>query len=70
MIACIAEHLAEERIVTPVALVSDSVGGHHKLEDIACEVPWRDDIRERYELSPALQLHLSWRCRPVIAIEL
>ena len=70
MIACIAEHLAEERIVTPVALVSDSVGGHHELEDIACEVPWRDDIREGYELSPTLQLHLSWCCRPVIAIEL
>ena len=70
MIARLAEHLGEERLVAPRSAVTDSPEREHVLEDKACEVPRRYDIRERNKRTFLGHRQLTGCRGLVVAIEL
>ena len=70
MIAGLAEHLWEKRLVAPLARVFDGIERHHVLEYKAREIPRRHHIRKLHQTAFGLQRHLSWRRCLVVAIKL
>ena len=68
VVASLAEHSREERIVAPLALVAHSVGREDVLEHEACKVPRTNHIGILNQASTLLHLLLSGCCRHNIAI--
>ncbi len=60
VVACLAEHFREERIVAPFAFLAYHMGREHVLENEAGQVPAGYDIGKLGEFARFLQGHLLW----------
>ena len=60
LVACFFEELGEERIVAPLALLSDGVEGEDFLEDKGCEIPVGYDVGVGYEPACFFAGYLPW----------
>ena len=70
MIACLAEHLREERTIAPLARVTNDMERQDVLEHITGQVPRRHYIGKRHQTTLIGQCQLTGSSRHVIAIEL
>ena len=70
MIARLAEHLGEERIVAPLARIADGMERQHVLEHVTRQVPRSHHIGKGHQRPLLCHRHLTGCRRHVVAIEL
>ena len=58
VVTCLTEDFREERIVAPLALLADDMGGEYVLENKAGEIPAGHDIRKFSQFLGLFQCHL------------
>ena len=70
VIARLAEHLGEERIVAPLARIADSMERQHILEHVARQIPRGHHIGKRHQTARLGHRQLTGCRRHLVAIEL
>ena len=68
VIACLAEHSREKRIVAPLTLVAYGVERENMLEDKARKIPRTHYVGIFHKSALLLKLLLAWRSRHAVAI--